>query len=317
MHNFGGIPQYEDFPDPSPSEDEVLIKVKAVALENVEKAMAEGTHFASQQFFSTLPAIVGINGIGELPNGQLAGFGGIKSPYGAMAEKVVVPKGNTLSIPEGIDAVIAASLPKPALTSLFPLKWGTRLQQGETVLINGSTGVAGKLAIQIAKHLGAGRIVATGRNEESLNQIKALGADTIIDLKQSKGLIEEEFRRETEKGIDVILDFLWGNVTQLLIHSLVPKEISFAKRRIRLVQIGEKAGTNISLSSGALRTTGLEIMGASSGITPKVLKEGTNQVWNWIQHDKLHLDIEKIALHDIEAAWKRDDFQGKRAVVII
>ena len=58
-------------------------------------------------------------------------------------------------------------------------------------------------------------------------------------------------------------------------------------------------------------------MEASAGITPELLQEGTNQVWDWIQNGRLHMDIEKVALQDIEAAWKRDDFQGKRVVIVI
>lgn len=317
LHNFGEIPQYEEFPDPIPDENEVLIDVKAVALENVDKLMSSGTHFASRQFLTSLPAIVGFDGIGALPDGRLVGFGGVKAPYGAMAEKTVVPKAYTVPIPEGVDAVTAAAMPTTALTSLFSLKWGAKLKQGETVLINGATGVAGKLAVQIAKFLGAGRIIATGRNEKSIKQIKAFGADAIIDLKQSEERLVEAFRREAEQGIDVILDFLWGHVTELLIHSFIPKEINFAKRRTRHVQIGEKLGPNIALPADALRTTGLEILGAGAGLTPEAIQEGTTQVWDWIQNGMLHMDIEKIPLQNIEYAWKRDDFQGKRIVIVI
>lgn len=90
--------------------------------------------------------------------------------------------------------------------------------------------MAGKLAVQIAKLLGAGRIVATGRNEASLKQVESFGADIVIDLKQSDKQLVEVFKKESEKGFDVILDFLWGHVTELLIQSLVPQELSFAKR---------------------------------------------------------------------------------------
>jgi len=317
LHDFGEMPRYEDFPDPIPNENDVLINVKAVALENVDKMIAIGAHFASRQFLSTFPAVVGFDGVGTLPDGRLVGFGGMRAPYGAMAEKVAVPKGNTVPIPEGVNAVTAAAMPGPTLTSLFPLKWGVKLQQGETVLINGATGVAGKLAVQVAKHLGAGKIIATGRNEESIKQIKSYGVDTIINLKQPDECLVEEFRKEVENGIDIILDFLWGHVTELLVHAFVPKELSFAKRRVRLVQIGEKAGSTISLPAEALRTTGLEIYGASVGLTPQTLQEGTTQVWNWIQNGKLHMDIEEVPLQNIEAAWKREDFQGKRIVIVI
>ena len=85
---------------------------------------------------------------------------------------------------------------------------------------------------------------------------------------------------------------------------------------IRLMQIGEKAGTTISLSADSLRTSGLEIRGGAAGITPEAMGEATNQVWEWLKAKKLHMDIEQVPLKDIESTWKRPDFQGKRIVVI-
>ncbi|MCM3022295.1 quinone oxidoreductase family protein [Heyndrickxia ginsengihumi] len=316
LYKFGDIPKYEDFPDPVPNQDEVLIQVKAVALENIDKMMTEGKHFASNQFLSEFPAIIGFDGIGQLPDGRLVGFGGTKAPYGAMAEKTVVPNMYTVPVPDGIDAVIAAALPSSALTSLFPLKWGANLQNGETVLINGATGVSGKLAVQIAKLLGAGRVVGTGRNPESLKQIMELGADAIIDLTQPEEQLADAFKKAAGNGYDIILDFLWGYPTEVLIKALTPKELGFTGKRVRLVQIGEKAGSAIALSADALRTSGLEILGGSARLTPDAITEGTNQVWEWVKANKLKMDIEKVPLKDIESVWQRSDFQGKRIVVI-
>jgi len=316
LHKFGDIPRYEDFPVPVPNQDEVLIKVKAIAFENIHKMMAEGEHFARHQFLTELPAIVGFDGIGELSNGQLVGFGGTKAPYGSMAEKTVVPKTNTISIPEGVDAVTAAVLPSSALTSLFPFQWGAKLQHGETVLINGATGVSGKLAVQIAKLLGAGRIVGTGRNRESLKKVMELGADAVIDLKQPDEQLADSFIKEAKDGYDIILDFLWGRPTEVLIKTLIPDEIGYVGNRIRLVQVGEAAGETISLPASSLRNSGLEIIGASAGMTPEAMNESTNQVWEWIKDNKLSMDIEKVPLKDIESAWKRTDFKGKRIVIV-
>ena len=315
LHNFGEIPQFEDFPDPTPKDGQILVHVKAVALENVDKVMAEGSHFASKQFLSTLPAIVGFDGIGMLEDGRLVGFGGVKAPYGAMAEKTVIPEGYYVPVPEGVDAVTAAALPASALTSLFPLRWGAKLQPGETVLINGSTGVSGKLAVQIAKILGAGRVIGTGRNEKSMQQVKELGADAVIDLKQSDEQLAEAFQREAGEGYDVILDFLWGHPTEVLVKTLIPAEIRMSKP-VRLIQIGEKAGASISLSADSLRTTGLQIFGGAAGISPEAIGEATNQVWDLLRAGKLHMDIEQVPLRDIENVWKRTDYEGKRIVVI-
>lgn len=315
LHNLGETPHYEDFPDPSVGPDELIVHVKAVAFENVDKAVAQGSHFATRQFMPSLPAIVGFDGIGMLEDGRLVGFGGIRPPYGAMAEKTVIKAGYFVPVPDGVDPVTAAALPASALTGLFPLKWGAKLQPGETVLIQGATGVSGKLAVQIAKMLGAGKVIGTGRNDEVLHQLPALGADAVIDLKLPDGQLIEAFKKEAGTGYDVILDFIWGHPTELLLQSLIPDQIRMSKR-VRLVQIGEMAGAAISLPASALRTTGLEIYGGAAGITPEAMGEGTALVWEWIKAGKLQMDIERIPLKDIETAWQRSDFRGKRMVIV-
>jgi NADPH:quinone reductase-like Zn-dependent oxidoreductase len=317
LHHFGDIPRYEDFPDPTPGEEEMLVQVKAVALENFDRALAKGTHYASRQLLPTLPAIVGTDGIAMRDDGQLIGFGSLRPPYGSLAEKAVFPRTHSIPIPEGVDATTAATVPASALTTLFALRCGAKLQPDETVLINGATGFAGKLAIQVARLLGAQRIIGTGRNAAALEKLRELGADAVIDLKQSDEALVEAFKQEAgTSGYQVILDFVWGHPTQLLLEALVPRELSFAKHRVRLVQIGEMAGPTISLAAQALRTSGLEILGAGSGLTPEAIAEGTQQVWEWIKAGKLQADIEQVPLRDVESAWKRTDVHGKRIVIV-
>lgn len=317
LHQFGQAPRYEDFPDPVVGENEIEVRVKAVPLENIDKAVAAGQHFSSKQFLPNLPAIVAFDGIGQLEDGRLVGFGGMKPPYGAMAEKVVIPNLYFAPVPDGVTAEVAASIPAPTLTSLFPLKWGAKLEPGQTVLINGATGFAGKLAVQVAKLLGAGRVIGTGRDETALQSLIELGADAIIDLKQSDTEIVEAFRSAAgEDGYHVILDFLWGKPTELLLESLTPRELVFAKHPARLIQVGEMAGSKIALPANALRTSGLEIVGGGAGLTRESMGEGTQMVWEWIKDGKLHYEIECVPLKDIEAAWERSNhLHGKRIVI--
>ena len=141
-------------------------------------------------------------------------------------------------------------------------------------------------------------------------------ADAIIDLKQLEELIVDSFKKEAGDGYDVILDFLWGHPTEVLIQTLIPDEIGYVGNRTRLVQVGEAAGETISLPANSLRNTGLEIIGASAGMTPEAMNESTNQVWEWIKENKLRMDIEKVPLKDIESTWNRTDFQGKRIVIV-
>ena len=168
IEKFGDIPQFKDFPDPVTAKDGISIAIKAVVLENFDKLTAGGTHYASKKMFPTFPAIIGHSGVGILENGSLVAFGGVEPPYGTMAEKAVLSASNRkylAPVPDGIDPLVAAALPASALTSFFPLRWSAKLHKDETVLINGATGVSGKLAIQVAKLLGAGRIICTGRDD--------------------------------------------------------------------------------------------------------------------------------------------------------
>jgi NADPH:quinone reductase-like Zn-dependent oxidoreductase len=314
---FGDTPQYEDFPDPAEGGEDTIIQVRAVVLENFDKMTAAGTHYASKQFFSTFPAIVGHGGVGTLVDGTLVTFGGVRPPYGTMAEIAVVPReyGAFISrVPAGVAASVAAALPATALTSLLPLRYGARLQAGETMLIHGATGVSGKIAVQTAKLLGAGRIVATGRDQEVLSLLALLGADTVIDLKRPDEEVAAAFQQEAETGIDIILDFLWGRPTEFLLKALVPKAAGFASHRTWFIQAGEAAGPTLSLAAETLRTSGLEMMGAGN-IPPSVVPEALQQVWEWIKDNRVHIDIENIPLRDVAAAWEQRT-HGKRIVLV-
>jgi hypothetical protein len=112
-----------------------------------------------------------------------------------------------------------------------------------------------------------------------------------------------------------VLDFIWGHPAEVLIGTLIPKEAGFAKRRVRYVQIGEKAASHISLPGSALRTSGLELMGIGK-LSLEVVQEEMKQVWSWIAADKLYMEIERIPLSAIADAWRRDDLEGKRLVIV-
>lgn len=327
IHKFGDIPRYEDFADLIPNPGDLVVRVKAAVLENFDKMTANGEHYSSAHLFPNFPAIVGHGGVGTLEDGTLVAFGGVRPPYGAMAETAVIPqeyKAYVTPVPGGIDIAVAAALPAAALTSLLPLKYAAKLQPGETLLINGATGVSGKIAVQIAKMLGAGRIVGTGRAESNLRLLSDLGADAVIDLKQPDEKIAEAFMQaagtgkgDTSKrdhGYDVILDFLWGHPTELLLQTLVPRAAQFAQGRIRFVQIGQAAGPTISLPAETIRTSGLEIMGIGK-IPLEAVREGMTQVWNWIKENKIQMDIERVPLKDIAQAWTRKT-EGTRIVII-
>ena len=315
LHRLGEPPRCEDFPDPHPGPDEVKIRVKAASLKNIDKAMASGSHYDSH---SELPVVCGIDGVGILDDGTRVYCGGPRPPYGMMAEHTIVSQAWCLPIPDGVDDVTAAALPNPALSSWLPLVWRAQLKPGETVLILGATGVAGKLAVQIAKHLGAGRVVAAGRSKQVLETLPDLGADAIVDLDQPDQDVAAAFIREaSHKNFDIILDFLWGHPTEVLLEALTGHDLKAKSSRIRLVEIGEMAGPTISLSAAALRSSGLEIYGSGGGsISHTAIFVAFPQLWALAAGGKLRIDTEAVALADVEHAWRRRDVSGRRIVIV-
>jgi len=314
INAFGEVPQYRDLSEPVAAGSETLVHVKASVLENFDKITAAGTHYSSKKLFPSFPAVVGTDGIGMTEDGRLVGFGALRSPYGAFAEKTVA--GFTMPVPDGIDPAEAAAIPPSVLTSLLPLKYSACLQRGETVLINGATGVSGRIAVQVAKLLGAGKVVGTGRNATSMEIVRSLGADAVIDLSLPDDELAKAFlANEGPNGYDVVVDFLWGHPAEVLINTFLPDEVGFAKRNIRYLQIGEKAGSHVSLHGSVLRTSGLQLMGIGK-IAHEVLFEEMARIYDWMKEGKFYMEIERVPLAEIGEAWRREDLAGKRLVVV-
>jgi NADPH:quinone reductase-like Zn-dependent oxidoreductase len=313
LHAINQAPYFEQFPEPIAEENEVIVHLRAAALKPVDKQMAAGTHYASPSEF---PVVCGMDGVGRLEDGTRVFFGGARRPYGAMAERTVVRRVQCFSIPEELDDVTAAAIPNPGVSAWLSLKHSAKLAAGETVLILGATGVTGKLAVQIAKILGAGRVVAAGRNEQALSTLHELGADSTIRIDKPEEELVADFRREAgEKHFDVIIDYLWGRPTEALLAAISRKEFAIGESVTRLVEVGESAGSTITLPAAVLRSTALTIQGTGGMPSWEILSDAFQQVMNHAASGKLRIETERVPLAEIEDAWGRDA-HAHRLVVI-
>jgi len=179
--------------------------------------------------------------------------------------------------------------------------------------------VAGKLAVQVARHLGAGRVVGAGRDREALGALPGLGADATIRLEGSNPDLAEAFAREAgEGGYDVVLDYLWGRPTEALLSALTGDDVAAESMRTRLVQIGEMAGPDIRLSAAALRNSGLEILGSGGGSIPHAaIFETFPKLWELAAGGGLRVDAEPVPLAEVEEAWRRPGARGRRLVFVL
>ena len=260
----GEPPVYGDFPKPDPKPDERLVHVTAAAISQLVRGRAAGTHYSSTGQF---PFIVGVDGVGRLDDGRRVYFALPRAPYGSMAEQTVVSRAQCLPLPDELDDVTAAAIANPGMSSWAAYTERAKLQSGETVLINGATGAAGRLAVQIARHLGAKKVIATGRNVEALQDVAVLGADTTIPLTQEEDILEESLKVQFAAGVDVVIDYLWGKSAERLLTAAA--KVSEDGARLRYVQVGSISGANITLPGAVLRAAAIELMGSGIGSVPR------------------------------------------------
>jgi NADPH:quinone reductase-like Zn-dependent oxidoreductase len=308
----GQTPVYSDFKDPVARAGQELITVTASALSHAAKALAAGSHYSSSGIF---PMVVGIDGVGRTQSGQRVYFTMPQAPFGGMAEKVLVLAENCVPLPDEVEDVIAAAIANPGMSSVAALKVRAALKAGETVLINGATGAAGKLAVQIAKYMGAKKVIATGRDAAALQQVKHLGADITINLLLEQKDLEEALREQfSGEGVDVVLDYLFGKRAETLLTTIA--RTSKGSKPIRYVVVGGVTGQEITLPSSLLRAVPIAIMGSGIGSVPlKGLMEAASDVMQAIVPAKLQIETTTVALADVEKTWNENT--GKSRVVFV
>jgi len=316
LHELGGVPQYEEVAEPVVSSaDEVIITVKAASIKNLDRARAAGTHYDVHR---TLPAVVGVDGVGILPNGQRVYTGFADA---IIAEKAVVNRHRCVPLPDGIDDVTAAALPNPGLSAWFSLKYRAAIQPGDKVLVLGATGVTGKMAVQLAKLFGAGCVVATGRNPHQLAHLRSLGADVLVSLAQDETAIAAALKAEhAAQPFDIVIDYLWGNYAEMVLQLLTGHSLTAEPHRTRFVQVGAMAGNIINLKATILRSSAVELYGIGGGTIPlAVMKtvptEIMPQLVQWVAAGKLIMETEVFDLKDVAHAWVSGDKDAKRVVI--
>jgi NADPH:quinone reductase-like Zn-dependent oxidoreductase len=299
----GQMPVYEDFQEAVPAAGENRITVAAVAISPVVKSRAAGTHYsASNQF----PFVTGVDGVGRLDDGRRVYFAMPRAPFGSMAERTVAPSTLCIDVPDDLDDVTVAAIANPGMSSWAAFQERARLKPGETVLINGVTGTSGRLAVQIAKHLGAGKVIATGRNGEALRAVEALGADVTIPLVEDDDALEESFKSQFAEGIDVVIDYLWGRSAERLL--IAGAKAGADAVPIRFVQIGSVSGADITLPSAVLRASAIELMGSGLGsIAFDRLTHAIGELLRATVSAGFRIATHAMPLSEVAPAWSNKD----------
>lgn len=313
VRQFDHPPRYEEFAAPEPTgDDEELVEVVAAGLHPRVRSQANGSHYTSTD---ELPLIPGIDGVGRRFDGSLVYFVLGETTFGALAEQTVVDTRRSLALPKGADPVMLAAAMNPAMSSWVALKVRVAFEPGQSVLVLGATGSAGRLAVQIARHLGAATVVAAGRRPERLATLAALGADTTVDLAAEPPLVAAELASKAGE-VDVVLDYLWGPPAEAALVPVVTGRGDRA-RRLSWVQIGAVAGADLRLPSAVLRQANLHLLGSGQGSASAAgMLAVLPQLVDVLATGAFAVEAVARPLAEVEAAWSAPpDGPGRRVVL--
>ncbi|MGH8783881.1 MAG: zinc-binding dehydrogenase [Cupriavidus necator] len=304
----GRAPVYQEFDDPTPAGGQVVVDVGAAALSRLDMAIAEGRHYikpAAGRF------VVGREGVGRLADGQRVYFNvnAPLAPFGSMAQRALVDPALTFPVPDGIDDERAAALGNAGLAAWLPLSWRARMQPGETVLVLGATGISGLLAVAAAKLLGAGRVIAAGRDVQALQRARRLGADAVVPLDQPGDLLDA-YRNAADGNVDIVLDYLCGAPAEAALLAL--------GHGGRLVHIGTTVAPTITFAGAAARKACFDIMGFAYYHAPvEVQAQAYAELCRHTAAGRMEIDIVTVPLEDVGQVWAAQARGARQRFVLV
>jgi NADPH:quinone reductase-like Zn-dependent oxidoreductase len=311
--SFDQPPRYQQFDLPAvDGPDQILVDVLAVGLHRRVRTGARGAHYSSS---GTLPMIPGIDGVGRRDDGTLIYFASDDDVIGTMAERALVDVRRAVELPADIDVAKVAAAMNPAMSSWVALRRRVPITAGQSVLVLGATGNAGAMAVQVARRLGAGRIVAAGRNPDRLAAASALGADATVQLSDDPDTTAAALAKAAAE-VDIVIDYLWGEPAQAMLALLRAR--ADRSRALDWVQIGAVAGATIELPSVALRSANLRLQGNGQGaVSPQGYVAELPSLVSEIEAGGIVINPRTWPLAEVERAWLAQEAPGERTVLVV
>ena len=305
IERFGEPPVVRERDEPK-ADGANVIEVTAAPLNPVDLSIATGKFYAGKP---PLPYVPGGEGIGHPMSGVPADrvYFRAAPPNGALAERAVA-NGQTVPLPEQVSDGVAAALGTPGIAAYLAMTRRAQLQPGETVLVLGASGVLGSIAVQVAKLIGAGRVIAAARDDRALARAKDLGADATVDLKQIEGLTERI--REASRGqLQVVIDPIWGAAAVAALEAMSPLG--------RFVQLGQAAGPEATVKSATVRGRYLSILGYGSFLVPwEEQVVAYRRLVEYAAAGRIKVEVEVLPLEAAPDAWKRQATSPHRKLVL-
>jgi NADPH:quinone reductase-like Zn-dependent oxidoreductase len=290
VRSFDTAPRFTDFPTPDPvTNHEMVVDVLAAGLHPRVRSQADGSHYTSTD---ELPLVPGIDGVGRGADGLLRYFVLPDTTMGSMAERTVIDSRRSIVLPEGTDPVAIAAAMNPAMSSWVALRQRVRFAPGQNVLVLGATGNAGRMAVQVAEHLGAGHVVAAGRS----------GGVPLAEVGQAA------------KDVDVVIDYLWGGPTAAAMAAVVTGRTD-RSRPLTWIEVGSVAGRTAEIPAAALRAARLRIVGSGQGsVGAREILAELPALAERVNAGTFDVDARPVPLKDVESVWYEQS--GPRTVLV-
>jgi NADPH2:quinone reductase len=294
VRDVGGVAEVGEVVEPSGETIEVL----AAPINPIDLAVSRGMLATGHP---ELPYVPGCEAVGRTTDGRVVWiFGGSlgRTAQGAIAERALVGDAHAIEVPAGADPALAAALGIAGLAGWLPFAWRAPLTGGESVLVLGATGSVGLVAVQAARLLGAGHVVAAGRNPAGLERAEQHGADATLRLDEPADLVAAFKQAFGGEGPSYVFDALWGEPAAAAVRAAAP--------RATIVNLGQSAGATAELASTAVRFKNLSILGHTNYAVPiDELAEHYRRLVNHALAGDIRLELEPVPLDSVADAWRR------------
>ena len=311
VEHLGQPPRIGERAEPRRAPGHTLVRVTAASVNPVDLHISSGGHPAGVPPQPHVPGVEGVGTVQEsdsLPVGtrvRVAVPGGFVD--GTFAQYVVAPDAACVPLPDGLSDDLAAAVGIVGVSALLALRDEARLRPGDSVLVLGATGGLGQALVHLAKDLGAGRVVAAGRNPGRLEALAAPADGTLLLDGDATALAS---RLDKEGGpVDIVVDLLWGPFAPTGLAVLAPGG--------RLVNLAQTAGASASLDAGLLRHSHLSVTGFSAAALPASrVAAAYGEVAGIAARGALDLPVTAHPLADIATAWAAQaDSPGSKLVL--
>jgi NADPH:quinone reductase-like Zn-dependent oxidoreductase len=294
LREYGADPEFGEFDDPQPGDGHAVAEVLVAGLNPIDLRLATGQLSDRRP---PLPSVVCREGVALL-DGRRVYFDGVPAPFGAAAELAPVDPESVVDVPDDLDEAQAVCFGIAGLAAWLALERRAELQPGETVLVLGASGMVGMIGVQVARLLGAWRVVAAARSDTGLARAKKLGADATVRLDGHGAILTTMFKTAAGGDVDVVLDPLWGGPAAAALEAL-----GF---RGRLVQLGQSASAVATFPSVAVRFRELSILGHTNfAAPPEARRAALERMFAHAAAGELVADYEELPLSRVGEGWRR------------